>query len=709
MSESQFEEKLGNLRIGLRSDLEFTRVVNYGRSAYVVHDPLSFSNHMFTLDEYLILSSIVDRRSLKESFECLVSRGIMEEDERDLFYRFILLLHSKNLLVLPIIDADKLYERYRRKLRAKRAAWTTAVMYLRVPIWDPDHFLDKTIRFVRHVFSKLGILVWTLLLGCVVWKLWGRFGQLFSSARILLEFSNIPILYIGLVGLKAMHELGHAYTCKKLGGNVPEIGLAFILATPCAYVDASSSWKFSNKWHRIAVSMGGMYVESMVAFVFALVWAGSSPGLMQDIAVNIVVLASVTTLLFNLSPLMKFDGYYVLADLVNVPNLRERGSKSLARWAKAIFLGLPSPETIRTKKEQVFCASFGVAAFLYKILLAFSMTMMVIMRWPAIGALMGSFFAFLLILAPLFRLGRYLWSHDDTKPVRLRARALGLGCAVGVPLLVSCLPVSLNVVAVGVLEPESPRVVRASTNGFVDEVPVSRGQEVEADEVVVVLEDPGTSLARIEAQEAWIEQRIRLESMRGLKPAEVAKLEPRVAYLEKQAKEADARFAALVLTTDRPGVVATEDPKSLIGSYVRKGDPVLELHSGLKLVRIVLTDYEFQRARMEVGSSVELRWAVDPFVTVPAIVREIRPSASRKGIPVSLTMLAEGDVYALTTPSGEVRGAEPYLHVFVQPESVPLSSSQGLRARVKVPAKTDYLSSWLYRRLLAFYNAWKTS
>ena len=150
--------------------------------------------------------------------------------------------------------------------------------------------------------------------------------------------SNLPILWLALVGLKALHEFGHAYACRRFGGAVPEMGVVFIVLTPCAYVDASSSWKFDRR-SRVAVAMAGMYVEILIAGIFALVWAGTQPGLLHDVALNVVILASVSTVFLNINPLMKFDGYYIFSDLMSVFNLQERAYKTLKGWIGFVLLG----------------------------------------------------------------------------------------------------------------------------------------------------------------------------------------------------------------------------------------------------------------------------------------------------------------------------------------------------------------------------------
>ncbi|MCA8956960.1 MAG: hypothetical protein KDC87_12860, partial [Planctomycetes bacterium] len=305
----RYERTLGPVRLGLRRDLRVTRQVTRRGPRYVIHDPIAFSNHAFTAGDYRVLTAIVPQQTLAEVFARLAQDGVVGADDKQGFYEFVLWLHDAALVQLPIGNPDALFERYQRKQASRRSALLRAFLSLRVPLCNPDAFLQRTLRYTGWLFGAPGLIMWCGLLLLVAWKCLGRFGELFGQSADMLRLANLPVLWLALVGLKALHEFGHAYACRKRGGAVPEMGVVFILMTPCAYVDATSSWQLDRRG-RIAVALGGMYVESIVAGIFALVWAGTQPGLMHDLALNVVVLASVTTLLLNINPLMKFDGYY---------------------------------------------------------------------------------------------------------------------------------------------------------------------------------------------------------------------------------------------------------------------------------------------------------------------------------------------------------------------------------------------------------------
>ena len=157
------------------------------------------------------------------------------------------------------------------------------------------------------------------------------------------------------------------------------------------------------------------------------------------------------------------------------------------------------------------------------------------------------------------------------------------------------------------------------------------------------------------------------------------------------------------------GKVVTELPSSL-GRYVLEGEELGQVHSDLRFVRVVLTDEEVSRTRLEIGSEAQVQWNCDPSSRVKAVVSEIRRSASRSEVPVELTMLAGGEIYARPLGDDTAEADKPYLHVFFRTESVPIPGGvTGLTARVRIPARLQTLGDWVRYQLFHFYNAWKMS
>ncbi|MHC4815765.1 MAG: site-2 protease family protein, partial [Planctomycetota bacterium] len=446
-------ETLRAVHVGLRNDLHFTRQDVRGETRYVVHDPLTFKNHVFSFPEYRIMTALAPATSLEENFAKLVSAQVLQEEDHERFYSFVVQLHHAHLLKLPIASADILFQRFQARAAAKRKRFLSNLLYAKVPLLNPDRYLDRTKVWFSWLFSRVGFAIWATLMLIVCWACAGRVGEVVPDVSRLLEVASLPVIWVLFVVLKVFHEFGHAYACKRFGGEVPEMGIAFIVMTPCAYVDAGASWKFHSRWERVVVGIGGMWIESFVAGIAALVWAGTLPGVVHDIALQVVLLASVTTFLGNANPLLRFDGYYVLSDLLGVVNLSKRSAERLKSFAKHVFLGMAVPRSRYSRRERQIYLLYGPAAFAYRLFLAFAITSLMLMYWPGPGLVVGAAFFWLLIVDPIRRLLLYMLRAEETEPVRRRAWIVASSAlAVGAVLFLFC-PVSLTVVAPGVLEP----------------------------------------------------------------------------------------------------------------------------------------------------------------------------------------------------------------------------------------------------------------
>ena len=332
-------QRLGPVQAGLRSDLEVTRHLFRGQPQYIVRDPLTFQTHQFSQYDYQILVALNDSERLEETFQKLVDEEHLAAGQEDDFYQFILTLHRLNYLILPISDGKLLYERFAVRQRSARWRQVTGFLFLRVPLVNPDAFLDRTADFVRPLFTRTAFFLWMLMMFTGLGLLVRRWDAFKDPMHSMLANETLLFIWVALIGLKVIHEFGHAYACKIFGGKVPEMGAFFIAFTPCAYMDASAAWGFSRIRHRVIVSLAGMYFESVMAFVALLVWCWTADPLISSCAHHVVVLSTAVTIGFNINPLMRYDGYYVLSDLVGIPNLRQRSIEQVQGGSQTLVAG----------------------------------------------------------------------------------------------------------------------------------------------------------------------------------------------------------------------------------------------------------------------------------------------------------------------------------------------------------------------------------
>ena len=709
---SRTERVLSPLKVGLRRDLQVTRQNSRGGPRYVIHDPVTFQNHALGIVDYKIMNAVVRHRTLGETFRELVARGVLADTPEDKqgFYKFVLWLHGSGLLRLPITDSDAAFERIRKKQASRQRPWYQVFMSQRIPLWNPDRFLQRTTRYFGWLFSGKGLALWLTLVAAVVWKCFGRLDELFAQASQLLALGNLSMLWFAMVALKVLHEFGHAYASKRFGASVPEMGVLLVVMTPCAYVDASASWKLHGRRQRMVVGLAGMYVESFVAGLAALVWAGTQPGFVHDVAFNIVALASIVTLFFNINPLMKYDGYFLFSDLIGVFNLQQRAAAFLQGWAGHLALGHPRPTICRSTSESWLYGIFGPAVFVYRTLLAFTLTGFVATQWPGVGLLLGAAFAWSLLLRPLFLLLNYLWRGRATEAVRTRSRLVAVGAFVIAPLALGFVPVSWSVVVPGILEPRTRESVRAPVSGFVAKVFAGNGEHVTPGTKLCNLRNPELEMRRVRLAGERESELVSLDAIELQDTTEAAIHKSRLGYLRASLEEIDKRLAGMALTAAQEGTVTTGQDLDIEGRFLQQGEELFQIQSEHRFLRILLTENAVARARLEIGSIAEVRWTCNPEESVRAVVREIRSSASRYDVPTALTMLGGGEVYVRQHGGSAASADQPYLQILLEADSVPLQArGAGLTARVRLPARVELLGKWIRHRALKFVNAWLMS
>lgn len=696
-------DRLGQSCVELRPDLETSRHVFRGEVFYVLIDPLNFASHRFSRADYAILTRVSVDQPLCEIFAGLVEAGELKEGDGERFYGFIYSLHKIGFLNLPISDEKTLYDRHTTKKAAKRSGLLKSALFFQIPLWQPDAFLSRTARFARPFFSKAAFTVWLALTALAGWVILHNWSEFTAPVGDIFRSDNLPLLWISLITLKIVHEFGHAYATKLLGGHVPEMGLFMMIFTPCAYVDATAAWGFTRKRDRLIVNFGGMYVELFCAALAVLAWSVMPPGLWRSVLHNVVMLASVITIGFNINPLMRYDGYYALSDFLEIPNLRARSGAEGIRLLKRIVLGIKSPGE-KSLGLRTFLVGFGISSAIYKVGLVLGISATIAMKFPAVGIALGAAYILNEIWTQLKRAIPYLWRSQETDAVRKWAMALALFIVAGIPLGVAAVPVPTTVTTRGVLSSETDLVLRAQAPGFLRDLDMQPGRVVKADEVLVTLHDEEvtTKLAEVEARLAVA--KMRLEQSRGASPALVQKEAERVRQLEKERQRSAQRLARLQVTSPSDGLIVQGLHPSEVGRYVEQGEPVGTLVAGAMVVRALLSEEELVAVRTQPGSSVEFRSRANPGDTWHGQVKRVIP-AGRREFDQPFTAHLDPADYSVNPATGKATRSQFEVEVVLREASSKGRLPHRLTGSLRFEGKSEPLGVSLMRKALTFLRS----
>jgi putative peptide zinc metalloprotease protein len=420
--------RVADLKLRLRSHAQIHRQQFRGEVWYVLQDHQTGRFHRLSPSSNLFVSLMDGKRSLGEIWDLVGRRAGDDPPTQDEAIQLLAQLHGSDLLqgAMPP-DFQELGERSAKQARSEVINKLRNPMSLRLPLFDPNAFLDATMPLVRPLFTIYGFLAWLALV------VTGR----------LLSASNIAMIVLIYPLVKTIHEAGHAYATKAFGGVVHEVGIMLLVLMPAPYVDATASTGFREKWRRMLVSGAGIMVEFALAAIAMIFWANAEPGLARAVAFNVMLIGGVSTIFFNGNPLLRFDAYYILADLIEIPNLGNRANKYFWYLVQRYLLGVDNvenPASARGERKWLF--GYAVLAFLYRVVLSLTIAMLVASKLFFIGVLLALLTLFNTFIQPLFKGAKYLLTSPKLDSRRGRALAVtgALTAAVLGLLLLTPLP-----------------------------------------------------------------------------------------------------------------------------------------------------------------------------------------------------------------------------------------------------------------------------
>ena len=551
-----------------------------GRPSYIIEDTskgryfhVGFPEHQFIqcFDGRTTISQALARNAATQGEDALT------EQQGDQLLRWL-------------VDNDLLESETSGQGERRREQWTqqkakqpvnplTKLVFFKITLGCPDRFLTAAERKLGWLFGAPGLILWLGMLlytGIQLMPQWDRFVS--AAGQVVAPGSWIRVVFVYAL-LKVLHEFGHGLATKRFGGSVPECGvqmLAFI--TPLAYVDASSSWKFSSKWKRIVVAAAGMYVEVGIACFCILGWLNTDPGPLNTSLHSAVIAATLVTVLFNANPLMRFDGYYILNDLIGIPNLGTKGQQYL-KWAgKRVFLGmsdLPMPPA--TRQHPVAVPVYGVLAAIWKVLIWIGITILISLLFKGAGLAIAIASFLFAVVTSCVKFFRFLFQTGSRSRLSNAMTRLGIV----IILLTSALffiRINPTGKALAVVEYAKRESIRAGVRGIVTGVYVKEGDLVEKGALLAELSNPDETAERDQLVIELATARIRARSFYQNEelPAYQAELEA-IRGLEQKLMESNRYLAATRVTAPVSGRIIGRGLDSLPGRWVNIGDEILSV------------------------------------------------------------------------------------------------------------------------------------
>jgi putative peptide zinc metalloprotease protein len=568
--------RVADLRPRLRSHFRVQRHLYREGRWYVLQDTISRRTHRFDARAYFVIGLMTGFRSMQEIWDAALERYGDDAPTQEEVIRLLGQLHLADIVQCDATpDVEELLRRTHRISQRSRVARWLAPLAVKIPLFDPDRLLERCLAWYRPLFGTAGALIWLAVVGWAVFSAAQHWNEITHdlSSRVLAP-ENLLLLALVFPLIKALHEFGHACAVKAWGGEVHEIGIMFLVLMPVPYVDASAASAFPQKHRRVVVGAAGMIVEVFIASIALALWLEMEPGVLRAVLYNVMLIAGVSTLLFNANPLLRFDGYYIFSDLIEIPNLRQRAQQYLGSIFERWLFALPTPAVDAQLRERAWLVFFAIASFVYRISITFAIAIFIATQYFLLGVLLGIWAAVSGLALPVAALVNYLAFSPRLRRYRARAVATSALVASALFALVFLVPVPSWTNAQGVIWGSEQSAVRGAADGFVMRMIATPGTRVSPGEPLIETVDPllPPRIRVLEAHKDEFEARYYAERADNLVRAQMT-LESLKA-VDAELRRAQERAADLVMRSPSAGVFVVPAPGDLPGRYVRQGESV---------------------------------------------------------------------------------------------------------------------------------------
>jgi putative peptide zinc metalloprotease protein len=624
----------------LREGLRFSVDEIGGRRVCVIEDTLASRFHRVGLAEYRFFRALDGTRTVASILAQLARDGGGESFNEHEALQMIRWLKDNHLLAVESVRDETGRREHAERLMRFAATWLNPLV-VKLPLARPDAFFARVEPALRWALGGFGFAVWLVVVitGAVHAGMdWPRFTSGFDG---ILSRENWLWLFLVWAGLKVAHEFSHGIFCKHFGAAVRELGVIFVIFIPMGYVDATASVGLASKWRRIMVSLAGVYMEFFLAAIAAIVWARTGSGLLNTVAHNAVVTGTVVTLLFNANPLMRFDGYYVLSDLLDLPNLATRGRAWFQRaFAWLVIGGRALRPTAPRNREDGTIALYGTASAVWQVVVLIGLLAGASVTFRGGGVLLAAIGCVAWIGVPAMNFIATFGRSGGGRLWRTGLRVMAICAAIAAGLFI---PFHRSVSSPGVIELADTQVLRAECPGFVEKVHVRDGETVRRGQLLMELanEEAAAQLAKSRVDLDQQELRARVAFNKGdvsSYQAERAKADA----LRTTVSNHESYLATMQIRAPIDGRVTNRRLGNMQGEFIQSGGELLQIgRDDGSDVRIAVTQADESHLRAAVNQAVRVRIAGRDEVCDGTLLR-IEARATREIIHPALTALAGG-------------------------------------------------------------------
>jgi putative peptide zinc metalloprotease protein len=691
----------------LRADLIVIKQFYEGRTYYVVKDPISLQYFRLTDEDYFLATLFDGRRTMRQVRTAYVDRFPhlrldFSEDEID--ERVSRFANDLGLLQFLSVQGSRLKPRYdamkHHKKHSKGGFYKLVnnVFFARYSVFDPDRLFARMARPVSWIWTRQAHWISISMVLTAFFIVYQKYDATGAMMSRFFSLNNIALIWVTTILIKSIHELGHGLTCKHYGGEVHEVGVMLLVFTPYFFVNVSDSWVLPDRNKRILISAAGIYVELVLASIATFLWALVQPGPLQQILWNIMVIASISTIIFNANPLMRFDGYYIMTDWIEVPNLSTKSRAFIGYQVKRLIFGrdyedasmarLPLP-----RRRFGLFYFYAVASYLYGYFVIYKLArymgphlapfgLQKFATWFSVSALTAW------VVMPFWSFMKSLQlKREDWRPGgRLRRLAIVGGAALAIFTVLCFLPRELIIKRNVAVELASPEAVRPDFQGFVQEIYVKEGDKVPPGGKLARLSnrDIDQDLVQATAQLAVAQAAVQ-RAIAEDKPAEQREAQAIADRMQKRYTDAKQSVERLTLRSVLGGTVLTHDLQLMLHRELHINEVFCEI-APLDSMRIIIPLDEKQVRWVHKDQPVEIKAYAYPGTSVRGVIAADPVLLVGQDMPAAFSVRRHGDVPTAFDRTGKEVPLERTFEAEIQVDNHDGLLRQGMTGRARIDA-----------------------
>lgn len=669
-----------------------------GAKTWLIHDILAHKFHALAARGFTLLSK----------WEAIPPPDLLAKlnedtdepyDEQDIEDMVGFLYAQKLTLVPPAMDTTGLYEQEQAANPAFHKTILHKYLFFRVPLFQPQKFIDAAHPFIAPLYSRA--FRWLVILSGLVggWFALEQWDVFKATFLHFLTFEGLLYYGITLAIIKAIHELGHAFMSRRFGAKVPIIGIAFLVMFPILYTDTTDAWRLTKKRERVLIDAAGMLAELSIACLALLAWSFLPDGPMRSVAFFAATTSWGLSIMVNLNPFMRFDGYYLTCDLFDQRNLQERGF-DIGRWhmRETLFgLGRDIPHEV-TGKEQFWLTLYAYGTWIYRFFLFIGIAVLVHALFPkALGIFLFVVEILFFIVMPIFRELSNWWSlRMDILKSKKSWLTFSLSSACIVTLLV---PWQTSVRAPALLRPSVQTALFPSNAGMVESIFVKDGDHVEQGQLLVKLgsdnlaHERTKSLMRIKLIKAQLSRRAAdrqdLNASAVLSQALRKELANLAGYRAEQ--------MALEIRAPHAGIVMEINPELHVGRHIGTVFAVARLvDTGQAEILLFASENHIDR----ISPHAKVKFIPDGLLEKPvqAQINFIAPTSEEYLTEPIFSSDYRGPIAVKPTQDGGMKPASAIIRLKAKPETA-AKHSQAIRGVAHIEASRQSPTKAIYRRI----------